>query len=103
MRIQKVFRMVEIQGGTGEIGTPKSLSSEQWENWPLGWTPDSQSVILLSNRQGKSAIYQQNLTTQEMHPLVSDEGAGNAVVSPDGQWVLFTRPSGQIVPANQRN
>jgi len=94
MRIQKVFRMVEIQGGTGEIGTPKSLSSEQWENWPLGWTPDSQSVILLSNRQGKSAIYQQNLTTQEMHPLVSDEGAGNAVVSPDGQWVLFTRPSG---------
>ena len=94
IREQHISRIVEIKPGSAELGQLQSLSNEQWKTWPSGWTTDSQSVILLSNPQGTWGIFQRNLKTHETHPLVSvsDEYA-SPVVSPDGQWLLFTKTS----------
>jgi Tol biopolymer transport system component len=66
-----------------------SLTASQSENHATGWMSDD-TVLLVSNRTGKSQIHRQRLGQDSAQPLVAgpDEQDG-AERSPDGQWILY--------------
>jgi hypothetical protein len=56
----------------------------------MDWTADNKSVLFESDRNGRSQIFKQALTSDEAEILdVGVSDLGLAVVSPDGAWVLF--------------
>lgn len=84
-------RVAEFVRTTGELTQPRPLQGEEWDRWPLAWTPDSQEVLFWSNPQGKNGIYKQNLRSHATQLLVSTRGSvPDAAVSTDGRWLLFS-------------
>jgi eukaryotic-like serine/threonine-protein kinase len=59
-------------------------------NIASGWTRDSKSVLLQSNRTGRYQIFRQQIGHQDTEALVqgTDEQQ-NPASSPDGKWILF--------------
>lgn len=56
------------------------------------WSPDSQSVLLLSDRSGSTELYLYKLENQSLTQLTDGEGRVKYVSwAPDGQQVAFTR------------
>jgi eukaryotic-like serine/threonine-protein kinase len=67
-------------------------------NIASGWTPDSKSVLLQSNRMGRYQIFRQQIGHQEAQAVVQGtDDQQNPASSPDGNWILFwsTKPSGK--------
>ena len=59
------------------------------DTYPVGWTPDSKTILFGSNRAGTFAIYKQSLDSDE--PILIAGGAvgvRRARVTADGKWVL---------------
>jgi serine/threonine protein kinase len=85
-------RIVEISRPSGQLGATKPLTSDSWRKWPAGWAADSQALFFYSNPQGKWALFKQDLQTRNTQSLLSlpDSFAGG-IVSPDGQWFIFTQ------------
>ncbi|MBT9259380.1 MAG: S9 family peptidase [Clostridiales bacterium] len=76
-----------------EGGAPRRLT---WGKAPEGvtsetaprWSPDGRSLVFQSNRSGKPRLYLLSLEGGEARPLTSEEeGVGEAVFSPDGEWL----------------
>ena len=89
---RETIQLAEIQSGGVVLAKPRSLLADNWSRWPNGWTPDSQAVVFQSNPQGTWGIFEQNVRTHETRTLVSGpDGYYTPVVSPDGQWLLFTQ------------
>lgn len=78
----------------GRLGPSRPLVDDNWDKFVTGWTSDSRSVLFESNPQGRWGIFKQNVQTHETQTLLSGpDSYENAVVSPDGQWLLFTEYS----------
>ncbi len=88
---KEVYLADSILGGT-RIRNPRRFTLDESDNFLIGWTPDSQSVIFSSNRSGKDAIYQQRLTDDIPH-LVATASSQAARVTPDGKWVVWSLAS----------
>ena len=85
------IRIAEFTSEGGKLGTPHGLGGDNWDKWLTGWTPDSRSVLFLSNPQEKWGFFRQDLHTQETRSLVvGPDRYGGGSVSSDGQWFLFT-------------
>ena len=93
---QDTVRVAEIQQRGGVLEKSQPLRGENWDRWPNGWTRDSEAVIYDSNPRGKWEVFRQDLQTHQTQTLISGPNRyTDAVVSPDGQWLLFTQtPSG---------
>jgi len=93
---QDTVRIAEIQRGGRVLGASQLLRGENWDRWPKGWTRDSEAVIYDSNPRGRWEIFKQDLQTHQTQSLLSgSDNYRDGVVSPDGQWLLFTQnPSG---------
>jgi len=77
----------------GSSGTllraPVRLTMNDSTNAPMDWTADNNSVLFLSDRNGRPQIFKQALMNDDAE--IIDAGVSNqglAVVSPDGAWVL---------------
>jgi Tol biopolymer transport system component len=78
----------------GGLGPSRPLVDNSWDKFVTGWTSDSQSVLFESNPQGRWGIFRQNVRTQETQTVLSGpDRYENALVSPDGRWLLFTQYS----------
>ncbi len=92
MRYRDTVRVAEIRRGGEELGTPQSILEDNWSKELEGWTNDSQSVLFRSNPQGKWGIFKQNVRTHEAQSLMTGpDRYFDPVLSPDGQWLLFTQ------------
>lgn len=76
-------------GGTG-LKTPQRLTLDDRVDWPGGWSLDSNTVFLYSDRNGNFDIYKQGVEGRNAEALVtgSDEKWAPQI-SPDGKWVLY--------------
>jgi serine/threonine protein kinase len=75
--------------GTRVINSRHFTLSES-RDFPGAWTPDGKALIFLSDRGGPLGVYKQFLSEDNAQPLaIPEEGARNAVVTPDGKWVLY--------------
>ena len=59
------------------------------DTYPVGWTPDSKTILFGANRAGSFAIYKQSLDRDEPTLIAGGAvGVRRARVSADGKWVL---------------
>jgi len=69
---------------------PRRLTLDDRNDFPSAWTPDSQSVLFFSDRNGKWDIFKQALDKRTAEALI--EGLQNYVmprVSADGAWIFY--------------
>ncbi|MGK2962584.1 MAG: protein kinase domain-containing protein [Gemmatimonadaceae bacterium] len=77
-------------------GPLTQVSSEGTYSYRTAWTPDSRSILFVSDRSGRSALYQVDAdgrspaTPLLAHPRGVDEGA----LSRDGRWLVVRVGSG---------
>src|ERR1041384_5145228 len=62
------------------------------------WSPDSRSIIYVSDREGRDHIYQYDFQKQAETPLTKGtEEETHPRFSPDGKWISFQRGRTQLV------
>ena len=98
MSFQGSVYVADLYASGMRISTPKRLTLNEGESYPVAWTPDSRAVILRSYRDGHWSILKQSLDQDSAEPIANeaDVGVASATVSPNGDWVLYLASSGQI-------
>lgn len=94
MAMQKSSRQLNVYVGrldpAGRLQTPRRLTLEDSTDVPLAWTPDSKSVIFVSDRTGIFKIYKQAPGQPQAEPVTTDPDENKMVrLSPDGRWFLY--------------
>jgi len=83
--------VAEIEANGTRITNPKRLTLSDGFNDPVSWTPDSKTIVFLSNRDGHRGLFRQALKSDVAEPIVTGpEDVEDARVTPDGAWVLYT-------------
>ena len=68
----------------------KRLTLEDSNEAPFAWLPDSETVIFMSNRNGRNGIYRQHICSLEAQQIViGPESKVAPRVSADGRWVVY--------------
>jgi Tol biopolymer transport system component len=72
-------------------------------DFPYSWTPDSKSVIFVSDRNGSYNIFQQRVDNPEPELLIGGHGDMiSARLSPDERSILYlVTPPGGETPTRQ--
>jgi serine/threonine-protein kinase len=96
-----VYNGVNDQGGepglwlmNGDGSNPQRLTDNGNDLRPV-WSPDGNSVVFMSTRDGNWEVYRLNLLTGEDTRLTTNAAQdGLPSVSPDGKWVAFASDRG---------
>jgi len=82
--------VAQLHDGATRITNLHHFTLSDSADWPCDWTPDSNTLIFHSNRDGHGAIYKQSLNADSPEVLVENSGSqGCGKVSPDGKWLLY--------------
>jgi hypothetical protein len=89
--------VADLSPDATRIRPPKHLTLTEGQEWPAAWTPDSQAVIFVSNRDGNWGFYRQSLNAHAATPILTglaSDGLGHIFprLSPDGSWLLYAPP-----------
>lgn len=83
--------LAETEADEATLGPLHRLGLEERRNFPFAWTPDSQSVIFASNRDGAYHIFKQSVDQPAPDLLVGGEqNVQGARLNPDGSEILYT-------------
>lgn len=89
-RIHQDVYLAELHDG--KLKAPHRFTLDNRDSFPEVWTHDSQSILFVSNRNGKDELFQQALkdaVPQRMESSATNNiGYGNGL-TPDGKWLLF--------------
>lgn len=89
-RIHQDVYLTELHDG--ELKAPHRFTLDNRDSFPELWTHDSQSILFVSNRNGRNELFKQGLNDsvpQKMESNTTEEiGFGNAFTA-DGKWLLF--------------
>ena len=91
---RKSVYLANTEAGGARLQSPRRFTVDESDNFLIGWTPDSRSVIFSSNRSGKDSIYQQLLGEDTPH-LISMAPIDMGRVTPDGKWVVGNMETGE--------
>jgi len=87
---QRAIYFAKLHDAGTRINTPKPFSLIEGQNWPVGWTNDSESLLFVSRIDGVSNVYKQTLDSETAVQVLSGTGESwDATISPDGNWVLY--------------
>jgi eukaryotic-like serine/threonine-protein kinase len=90
--VQWAFRATiyaaDLQAGGTQIANERHFSLSDSGDFPIDWTPDSKSVIFVSNRSGRDAFYSQRLDGDSPEVLLNAP-AYSCCISPDGRWFIY--------------
>ncbi len=82
--------MAELSSDGNEMKSPQRFTLDDRLDWPGGWSPDSKTVFLYSDRNGSFDIYKQGVNDRNAEPIVSGpEEKWAPQISPDGKFILF--------------
>jgi eukaryotic-like serine/threonine-protein kinase len=80
----------ELKDNGTRLDSPKRLTSNDSSNGVTGWTRDSGTVLLMSNRAGRFQIYKQTIDSDAPELLVSSpDNLLFPAFSPDSAWILY--------------
>jgi Tol biopolymer transport system component len=80
----------ELTNGGTELKTPQRLTLDDRVDWPGGWSSDSKTIFLYSDRGGNFDIYKQGVNERNATAIMTGpEEKWAPQVSPDGKWVLY--------------
>ena len=87
-----VVYVTQIDRAGGSLAPLRRLSLIERRNLPFSWTPDSQSVIFISDRDGIFHLFKQAPDQPAPDLLVGgDQSVYNARLNPDSSEILFVR------------
>jgi Tol biopolymer transport system component len=95
--------IAELDPATRRLSAPYRLTLDENGNLPYAWTPDSRSVLFISNRNGTWKMFKQPIdqTTAEM--VAEGRSLHIPRLSPDGSEILYMegyRPDDPSVPVS---
>jgi DNA-binding winged helix-turn-helix (wHTH) protein/Tol biopolymer transport system component len=95
MSSQGSVYVADLSENGRNITTPKRLTLNEGEAYPVAWTADSKAVVLRSWRDGRWGIFKQSLDQDFAERIASgaDVGVASGTVSPEGDWVLYLAAS----------
>ncbi len=76
------------EGGT-RILHPRHFPLSDSSDGAVDWTPDSQAIVLVSNRSGHHGIYKQYLNKEVAEPILTEGFGRNPRVTPDGKSIVY--------------
>ena len=80
----------ELKDNGTRLDSPKRLTSGDSSNMVEGWTRDSGTVLLMSDRAGRLQIYKQRIDSDAPELLAGSPNAQfSPVFSPDAAWILY--------------
>jgi Tol biopolymer transport system component len=89
-RSQSDIYLSELANGGSGLKTPRRLTLDERTDWPGGWSPDSRTMFLYSDRKGNFDIYKQGPDDRDAEPIVTGPEEKRAPqISPDGRWLLY--------------
>ena len=96
--------LAKLHDGGTRVSNLRHFTLSDSADWPCDWTPDSNTLIFHSNRDGQQGIYKQSLNGDSPEVLVEDSGSqGCGKVSPDGRWLLYVHsPESDVPSARQK-
>ena len=80
----------ELGAGGTRMNPPRRLTTDEANDTPYAWTPDSQAVLFDSDLNGVSGIFKQPINADEAQAVITgSQEAYDPRVSPDGEWMLY--------------
>ena len=82
--------IADLKDNGTRLDSPKRMTSSDSGNVVVGWTRDSGTVLLMSNRAGRFQIYKQRIGTDA--PELVASSPDNQLLpsfSPDAAWILY--------------
>ena len=88
--IQPDVYVSRLEPRTKELSVPRRLTLDDRDDYPFAWTPDSRSVLFVSNREGPYHIFKQALDQTEPELLVGgDVPSFLPRLTPEGSAILY--------------
>jgi len=92
----------ELGGGCTRMNPPRRLTTDEANDEPYGWTPDSKAVLFASDRNGSRGIFKQQVNANEAQAVITgQQDAWYPRISADGEWILyqeFPKGAGPSIP-----
>jgi Tol biopolymer transport system component/DNA-binding winged helix-turn-helix (wHTH) protein len=86
--------VTDLEANGTKLSPPRRLTLDERADYPYSWTPDSTSIIFVSDRNGKFDIFKQRLEDSEPEVLVrGPENKSVVRLTPDGKSVLYLATS----------
>ena len=88
--LQPDVYITNLQGDGRELSPPRRLTLDERDDFPFSWTPDNNSVLFVSNRDGAYHIFKQaaDQTTPELL-LGGEQQLFGPRLSPNGDSITF--------------
>jgi DNA-binding winged helix-turn-helix (wHTH) protein/Tol biopolymer transport system component len=91
----------DLRAGGTELANTRRLTLDESDDYPAFWTPDGQSVVFSSNRNGRFQVFRQRLD-QSVPELLSMDSPDAMFPRFGGQWIYFRSvPAGETLSWNQ--
>jgi DNA-binding winged helix-turn-helix (wHTH) protein/Tol biopolymer transport system component len=88
--LQSQVYLGELTAGGTRMKPPRRLTNDEAIDYPTAWTPDSKTVLFVSNRNGTWGIFKQAISQQTSEPVVTGpQDASYPRLSADGAWILY--------------
>jgi len=82
--------ITEVEAQGRRLSTPHRLTLDEREDWPTAWTPDNKAVLFVSDRDGPSHIFKQDIAKTQPELLVGGNDIASAPrLTPDGLGLLY--------------
>lgn len=94
--------LAELDARGKTLRIPQRFTHDDRQDFPSSWTPDSQSVLIVSDRDGPSHIFRQKVGEVQPHLLVGGtQDVWLPHVTPDGANMLYLASSAQVGAADK--
>ena len=72
------------------MNPPRRLTNDEGSSSPFAWTPDSRTILLNSDRNGRLSIFKQGIDEDTAELLITGpHDLFGPHVTPDGAWILY--------------
>jgi serine/threonine protein kinase len=99
LQIQHDIYLGELATNDSRLKAIRRFTLDDRNDYPSGWTMDSQGILFSSDRNGKLQIFRQGLKQTIADRIVGGSGRqSGAELSPDGKWILYMEQEAPLVP-----
>jgi Tol biopolymer transport system component/DNA-binding winged helix-turn-helix (wHTH) protein len=82
--------LTDVEAHGNRLSPPRRFTLSDWHDFQPSWMPDSKAVLFVSNRDGMSHIFKQNLDENQPELLVGGEHeVFQPQPTPDGSGILY--------------
>jgi len=81
--------LADLAAGGTRLLRPKHFPLSESSDYTVGWTSDSKTIIIVSDRSGPFGIYKQSLDQDIAEPLVTEGYGREPHLTPDGKSIVY--------------